>query len=146
MSEPLTPSEPLAQTDAQPPHHAMDDARTMPIVVYVLYLLGFASGLITTVAGLVVAYSLKSRAGEIGRSHYVFQIRTIWIGLLWLALAAAVWLVGLPLTVILIGLAFWWVAGVMLAILCVWFVVRCIVGLIFIGRNEPYPRPQAWLI
>lgn len=138
--------EPLIPTDAPAPHRAMDDDRTMPIVVYVLYLLGFASGLVTTLVGLIIAYSLKPRAGEIGRSHYVFQVRTAWIGLVWLAIAAAVWLVGLPLTVVLVGLAFWWLAGTMLAILGVWFVVRCVVGLIFIGRNEPYPRPQAWLI
>ena len=68
----------------------LDEDRTMPVVVYVLYLLGFAGG-ITAFIGFVMAYALKGRASERMRSHYVFQIRTVWIGLAWPGCCWAGW-------------------------------------------------------
>jgi uncharacterized membrane protein len=39
------------------------------------------------------------------------------------------------------------VAGALLAIAtAVWWIVRCIVGLQKLGRNEPIAKPQSWLI
>ena len=144
MTEPPTPTQTPTASDAA--SRTMDDDKTMPIVVYILYLLGFPSMFVTTFVGVVIAYAQKGRAGDIARSHYVFQIRTAWIGLLGLAVIGLIALIALPLTLVLIGLAFLWLAGGLMTLLSVWFAVRCVVGLIFIARDEGYPRPRAWLI
>jgi uncharacterized membrane protein len=123
----------------------VDDDKTLPMVVYALYLIGLFNGL-TILIGVVMAYVLKSRAGEIARSHYVFQIRTAWIALAWGVLGGIVALVGLPLTLVLIGFLFLKLAFAIFALIGIWFVVRSVVGLIYASRGEAYPRPGAWLI
>ncbi len=117
----------------------------MPMVVYVLYLIGLVNGL-TILIGFVMAYALKGNAGEMARSHYVFLIRTIWIALAWSLIAGLIMLVGLPLTLVLIGFFFLHLAWGIFGLIGVWFTVRCVVGLIYLSRGEPYPRPSAWLI
>jgi uncharacterized membrane protein len=139
-------SEPLASDSALSRPLEPSEDKTMPVVVYVLYLLGFATGFVTTVIGAVMAYAIRKGASERVRSHYVFLIRTAWISLLWLVVVGMIFLIGLPLTVILIGFLFWWIAGAILTLIGVWFVLRCVVGLIFLSRGEAYPRPQAWII
>ena len=123
----------------------LDDDKTLPMVVYVLYLIGFAGGL-TLLIGFIMAYVLKGNAGPIARSHFVFQIRTVWIGLAWALLGGVIALVGLPLTLVLIGFLFLKLAFGIFGLIGIWFLVRCVVGLIYASRGEAYPRPAAWLI
>lgn len=120
--------------------------KTMILVVYALYLLGFLTGGLTTLIGLVMAYVLKGGAGERGRSHYVFQIRTFWISLIWLAVAGALIVVGLPLSIILIGIPLLLLAKLIFVVAAIWYGVRCIVGLIAAAQDQPYGRPRAWLL
>ena len=127
MSEPALP-------------RSFDDDLVLPIVVYVLNLIGL--GLI----GLIIAYVRKGSAGEIARSHYVFQIRTLLIGLAGLLLGGFIGVLGVPLTLVAIGFAFLQLAHSILALTGLWFVIRCVVGLIFAARGQAYPRPTAWLI
>ena len=122
-----------------------DDDKTMPMVVYVLYLIGLVNGL-TILIGFVMAYALKGNAGEIARSHFVFQIRTVWIALAWCLLGGVIALVGLPLTLVLIGFLFLKLAFGIFGLTGVWFVVRSVAGLIYASRDQAYPRPGAWLI
>jgi len=138
-------TEPLASDPAPPPGALAGDEKLMPIVVYVLYLLGWAGGL-TAIVGFIMAYSLKERAPDWARTHYVFLIRTVWIGLIWGISAALLIVLGLPLTLVLIGFLFLKVAFVILGLLSVWVTVRCAVGLIYAARSEAYPRPRAWII
>jgi uncharacterized membrane protein len=53
------------------------------IAVYILYLVGFFNG-ITALAGVIIAYMQVGRSDQISQSHFRFQIRTFWIGLLYL--------------------------------------------------------------
>lgn len=123
--------------------------KTMPAVCYALYLLGYATGGLTALIGAVIAHAQQGTAGPDMRTHYTYLIRTFW-GFLLLAIAAGVvagvfWLVGLPLTFIGVGFAFWGLAGLICAVPAVWFGVRCIVGLVYLSRGEPHPRPYAVL-
>src|SRR5215470_8720809 len=51
-------------------------------IVYILYLVGLVVG-ITSLVGLIMAYVNRSGAPEWVQTHYRFQIRTFWIGLLY---------------------------------------------------------------
>lgn len=99
-------------------------------IVYILYLVGLVIG-VTGIIGVVMAYLNRNDAPDWLKTHYQFQIRTFWIGLLYL-------FIGALLSVILIGylvLIFW----------VVWLVVRCVKGLQYLQRNEAHPNPTGWL-
>jgi uncharacterized membrane protein len=120
----------MTQTDpAVPP--ALQDDKTLPLVVYALYLVGLLNGL-TAVVGVILAYVSKGAAPEWLQSHYVFQIRTFWLSLLFTV-------VGLVLT--LVGIGF-----VILAAVWVWTAVRCILGLSWLLKGQAYPTPRNWMI
>jgi uncharacterized membrane protein len=99
-------------------------------VVYILYLVGIVVGL-TALVGVVMAYVNRSDAPAWLASHYELQIRTFWIGLLYL-------LVGGLLAVVVVGylvLLFW----------LVWLIVRCAKGMKHLDAGEPYPNPTGWM-
>jgi len=101
----------------------------MAVIIYALYLAGLVVG-ITPIIGLVMAYIYRDDAPHWLRTHYHFQIRTFWIGLLYA-------FVGAVATSIFIGwliLLFW----------LIWYVVRCVKGLKLAGEGEPVPNPTTW--
>ena len=123
----------------------MTEDRTVPAVVYGLYLLGWV-GFITIPIGLVVAYMNLDKAGPRMRTHYDFQIRSFWIGVaIFLSLGL---LIGISavLSVLLIGLPFLFLFIFLWGMVGIWFTIRSIVGLLYLSQGEPYPRPNTWLI
>jgi uncharacterized membrane protein len=106
----------------------------MAFVVYILYLCHFVPvvGWVAGIVGLVLAYVERDSAPAWLKSHYTFQIRTFWIGLLY-------YVVSIVLCWVLIGFA-------LLTVTLVWFLVRCALGLARLMRNEPYPNPESWLV
>ena len=118
--------------------------RTMPAVAYGMYLLAFATG-ITALIGLIVAYAQRNNAGAKMRTHYTFIIRTFWISIAWWLIGGFLVVFGGIFSIILVGLPFLMLGGLILALVGVWWAIRCIVGVIYLARDEPYPRPEAWL-
>lgn len=124
------------------------DERTLPAVVYALYLLGLVNG-VTLLIGVIIAYASRSRAGFMADSHYLFQVRTFWTGLalwfvaglcfMWGAIWGAIPFIGL------IGLPFVMLGMTIVGLTHLWLAVRCILGLVHVSRGEAYPRPRAWL-
>ena len=100
-------------------------------LVYILYLVSFVIG-ITCIVGLVFAYMNRSKAAPWLQTHYTYLIRTFWIGVL-------AFFISLVLTIILVGIP------LMIAI-AVWVIVRCVIGLQKVSRNEPIEDPETWLI
>jgi uncharacterized membrane protein len=135
----------VTQTPAPSPSERTDEDKVLPIVVYALYLLGFTNGL-TFLIGLIVAYVNRDAAGPINASHYTFAIRTFWLSIWWFLGGLALILVGLVLAVLLIGFPMMIAGGVILSLISAWFVVRTILGLVYLLRGEAYPRPLTWLI
>jgi uncharacterized membrane protein len=99
-------------------------------IVYILYLVGLIVG-ITSLVGIVMAYINRGAAPEWVQTHFRYQIRTFWIGLLFGIIAIAT-------MIILIG----WV---IMAFVVVWWVVRCIKGFQAIGSGQPIENPATWL-
>lgn len=116
MNEAQTATAPVSTTTAK--------------IVYILYIVGLFFG-ITGLIGVVMAYVNKSDSPDWLASHYQFQIRTFWIGFLYLV-------VGSLLSVIIIGwfvILFW----------VVWLIVRCIKGMKSLDANQPHPNPTGWM-
>lgn len=118
--------------------------RVLPAVTYGLYFLSLATGF-TLLLGLILAYVSRDKAGAAMRSHYDLLIRTFWIGLAAAIVGGVIFLVGLPLSIVLIGLPLLALSWAIFGLLGVWFIVRLVLGAIYLARNEAYPRPQAWL-
>jgi uncharacterized membrane protein len=68
--------------------------KNVALVVYVLYALSFLYG-ITAIAGVVIAYIKRDDVrGTWLESHFAWQIRTFWWGLLWTIVGVVLALVG----------------------------------------------------
>jgi len=109
----------------------LEPGQTNALVVYVLYLVGMVIG-VTGLIGLVIAYVNRGKAGGFVESHYTWQIRTFWIGLLYA-------LISFVLMFVIIGF-------VLAFAVAVWFIVRCIIGIQALQRGEPIKKPESWLI
>ncbi len=99
-------------------------------LVYILYFVGFFVG-ITTIAGVIVAYLKRGEAAPEAASHFTFQIRTFWIGLLFYIVSAITMLI---------------LVGYLLALATfVWMLIRLIKGFMIAGKGEPIPNPETWM-
>ncbi|WP_243750647.1 DUF4870 family protein [Thiomicrorhabdus marina] len=101
---------------------------TVPTIIYILFLANIVMQF-TGLIGLIMAYVNKGDDNYL-ESHYQFQIRTFWIGLLF-------GLLGFFTLAIAIG---WLILFVVL----VWWVIRCAVGLKYLGKRQPVPNPTSW--
>ncbi len=105
-----------------------DESRNAAII-YVLYLAGFVLG-VTPLIGLIMAYISHDEAEPWLQSHYRFQIRTWWMGLLF-------GLITFVLVFVLIGF-------LLIPVVAVWYIVRCVKGLNALSKREPIATPTSW--
>ena len=104
------------------------DNRGLAFAVYLLYFLGYVTG-ITTIIGVMIAYLQDRSVSSVLGSHFTFQVRTFWIGLLYLV-------VGGVLLFHIIGgfVLLWWL---------VWSLMRNVKGILALNRNEPIANPDS---
>ncbi len=134
------------QSQLPPAQATASDERVLPIIAYATYIAAPLTVAITAVIGVIIAHAGRDSASPLVRSHYEFLIRTFWIGLVALIVGGAALGVGIVLSVILIGIPIVVLASVFLGLACVWFVVRAVVGLVYVVQNQPYPRPYTYLV
>jgi uncharacterized membrane protein len=113
--------------EPQPPGSS---ERNLVNIVYILYLVSLIFG-VTGLIGLVIAYVNRRDAPVWLGYHYHFQIRTFWIGLLYLVIAVAT-------TLIYIGY-------LLIPLWYIWFIVRCAQGMKHLARGESHLDPNSWL-
>ena len=103
---------------------------TLALIVYVLFCVGYFTG-ISALIGVIIAHVKMDDADPVLRSHYQFQIRTFWIGLLYLV-------IGIPLCMVMIGIPIlaWWF---------LWSLIRIIKGIVRISEYKPISRPTSFL-
>ena len=120
----------MDQTPTAAPARQLARTELMAKLVYVLYLASLVLG-VTALVGVVIAYVHQGDAPEGLRTHFRLQIRTFWLGLLY-------GLAGALLSVLGVGL-------VLLVFVAIWLIVRCVKGLRYVDRREPYPNEATWL-
>ena len=118
----------IERPPAPPPPLVSNNELVM--VVYILYLVGFFTG-ITALAGVIIAHMQIGRSDPVSDTHFQFQIRTFWIGLLYVVVGAITAVVVVGLLILL-----WWF---------VWTLIRCIKGLLAVNAREPIANPKSWL-
>lgn len=107
------------------------------MLIYGLYLIGFIPifGSVPILVGLILAYLNRGQSDPIAESHYEYQIRQFWIGLLYVAVSA-----------ILVATLVLMVIGIIgIAATFVWWIVRVLKGLTVLSRGESPADPKAWL-
>jgi len=104
--------------------------KQLALIVYVLYLAAYVVG-VTGLIGVIIAHVKISSADPLLRTHYQFQIRTFWIGILYLV-------VGIVLLLVIIGVAIllWWF---------IWSLVRNVKGVLALNENKPIADPTSWM-
>lgn len=118
--------------------------RILPAIVYGLYLLGFFTGLPIAI-GFIVAWANKGGAAPRTRTHYVFLVNTVWRALGWWIIGSVLVVIGVMLSVVLVGVPILLVGILIFAVGHIWFGLRCCVGLLYLLKDEAYPRPRSWL-
>ncbi|HYG26375.1 MAG TPA: hypothetical protein VD906_05675 [Caulobacteraceae bacterium] len=134
-------SEPAAAT---PSKSLSSDERALPGIVYALYVCQFFTGF-TVLIGVIMAYVCRDRSDGIARSHYDFLISTFWRSIPFLLLVAVSGTIGLVLSIVLIGIPILAFAAFLFVVICVWYLVRLVIGAVHLARGEAHPRPDTWL-
>ena len=119
----------MSVTDPNPRQPAVSNSQ-LALVVYVLYLTAYAVG-ITALIGVIIAHIKVGEADPLLASHYRYQIRTFWIGVLYLTIGAI-------LLIVLVGFLvwLWWF---------IWSLIRNIKGLLALNENRPIANPTTWM-
>ena len=121
----------------------MDSLVTWTKVVYALHAFSLLTGIIGTatvvgafltgwpsIIAIILNYIKRSEArGTWLESHFRWQIRTFWFGLLWISLCVAFIIVTFG-----IGLLFMWLP---ITLVGFWFVYRIVRGWITLGDKRP---------
>ena len=101
-----------------------DSARTIAIIVYLLYLAALVNGL-TAIIGVILAYVKRDEVrGTAYESHFSNAIEVFWIFLVGM-------LIAVPLCFVLVGFP-------LVAALYVWVLFRTIKGLVRASDGHPY--------
>ena len=101
----------------------LNNLKQITMVVYVLQALSFFFG-VTAIVGVVINYVKRDdAAGTVYASHFDWQIRTFWWGLLWTV-------VGMVLAFVLVGF-------VVLFVVWVWAIYRVVKGWLKLNDNQP---------
>ena len=105
-----------------------NDFEQLTTLVYILQALGFFTGGLTMIAGVVVNYVRKDDVADSWlASHFRWQIRTFWFFLLWSVIGyiAVFVVIGIPI----------------LFASLIWAIYRIVKGWLYLSENKPMYTP-----
>ncbi|MBA4805607.1 MAG: hypothetical protein H2038_13235 [Brevundimonas sp.] len=115
-----------------------DDGKAAALAGWALYILSIPSANLLVLVGLVVAYAGRSSASGVPLQHLDAQIRLFWSVFWW---TIACWIaiaVSVVMSVVLIGIPFLVLFGLLWFLISVWFTVKSVFGLInLLGDRAP---------
>lgn len=113
----------MSEVTVEPDEAQMRSLRNLAQAVYILYALSYFTG-ITAIVGIIIDYvKMDDAAGTWLESHFRWQIRTFWFGLLWTV-------VGIVTSVVMVGFA------ILFANFC-WIIYRIVKGWLNLNDNKP---------
>lgn len=135
----------MATMDQQGTTEPLPSVLTVANVVYALHTLAIVVGIagsatvvgsfigsVPSIVAVILNYVKRGDArGTWLESHFAWQIRTFWFALVW---SIFVFLVGLPLTLVIVGFGIW---AVGFFILGIWAIYRIAVGWTRLNDRRP---------
>ena len=98
-------------------------------VIYILLIIGTIIG-ITGIIALIMAYVNKDDSSHWLQTHYRFQIRTFWIGILYAVIGAITFNIVIGYFILLFTFF--------------WLIIRCAKGLKQLEDNQPVKNLTSW--
>ncbi len=103
----------------------LDSLRQITLVVYILYALSLLVGVSALVAIIINYVKREDAVGTLYESHFTWQIRTFWWGLVWAVLG---------------GLTMFLMVGfVILFVAAIWSIYRLVKGWLYWNDRRPMP-------
>ncbi|HQF83364.1 MAG TPA: hypothetical protein PLX58_00185 [Smithellaceae bacterium] len=100
-----------------------NEAKKLTMIIYALYAASFLVG-VTSIFAIIINYIKKDEmAGTVLESHFRWQMRTFWFGLLWAVL-------GVILAFVIVGF-------VVLLVNAIWIIYRIAKGWLNLNENKP---------
>lgn len=123
------PSNPVRRNDEMTERQQAPALSTAK-VIYILLIISTMIGL-TGLIAVIMAYINREDSDDWLQSHFRFQIRTFWIGLLYFS-------IGVFLLQVMIGFF-------ILVFTFFWVIIRCAKGLKQLEKNQPVVNVESWL-
>jgi uncharacterized membrane protein len=118
------------------------NGRGAAILIYaLLFFMALTLGLAGVVALLVATFADSEKTPDWVKSHFQFQVRTFWIGIVptFLTFFASQYLIKVyqvqPIYMFLVVMP-----------VLVWIAGRCAMGFNHLLHGRPYPNPKSWLV
>jgi uncharacterized membrane protein len=118
----------MSKKPLKPAKTPIVDDRGLAFTVYILFFLGYFTG-ITSLIGIMIAYLQRHSVGSELGTHFTFQIRTFWIGVFCLVVGGLLLSIGVGIFVLLAGLF--------------WSLMRNVKGILALNRNESIVNPDS---
>ena len=130
------PPEDRREPRFQPGHES--EGKVAALIVWALFILSIPSVWTLVLVGIVVAYAARGSSDGLARQHFDAQLGLFWSVFWW---TIACWIaiaVSALASVILIGIPFLLVFGLLWFLISIWFTVKSIFGLInLLGDRGP---------
>lgn len=115
----------MTETMPQTPTDKVESLKNIVFIVYLLQALSFIFGITFLIAVIINYIKREDAAGTWLESHFTWQIRTFWYGILWAVIGAITY-------VFVIGLF-------ILGIAAIWIIYRIIKGWLYLNdKKEMY--------
>lgn len=114
------------------------EGKAPAMIAWALYILSIPSANLLALVGLVVAYASRGTATGVARQHLDAQIGLFWSVFVWtIACWIAIFISALA-SIVLIGIPFLIIFGILWFLITIWFTVKSIFGLInLLGDRAP---------
>lgn len=113
------------------------NGRDGAVLAWILYILSIPSANLLVLIGLVVAYACRGSATGLAAQHIEAQIRLFW-SVFWISVILwALVAVSLVASIVLIGVPFLILFGLLLLLVSIWFTVKSVLGLLALLDDRP---------
>jgi len=111
--------------------HTAEEKTATAKAVYILYVVGWIIPIIAPIVGVIFAYIHRDDSQPWLQTHYQFQIRTFWIGVLFGVISVVTSLI--------------YIGWLLMLLTLIWVTIRCAKGLKLLYESAPYDNPESWL-
>lgn len=116
---------------------ARGSGRDGAVLAWILYILSIPSANLLVLVGLVVAYACRGSATGLAAQHIEAQIKLFW-SVFWISIV--LWgliAVSAVASMLLIGIPFLMLFGLLLLLVSIWFTVKSVLGLLALLNDRP---------